>query len=92
MTAIDTRGSASSAELPPLPCRKCGTAAVPLMPWKALALAAPHSFTQGDAQVTVVSDGHIMLPLYMIATDASPEQLAESPSGSDTRRTVPVCP
>ena len=52
-------------------------AAVPLMPWKALALAAPHSFTQGDAQVTVVSDGIITLPLNIIAPDASPEQLAE---------------
>ena len=52
-------------------------AAVPLMPWKALALAAPHSFTQGDAQITVVSDGNLTLPLNIIATNASPEQLAE---------------
>jgi glyoxylase-like metal-dependent hydrolase (beta-lactamase superfamily II) len=52
-------------------------AAVPLMPWRAMALAAPFNFTQGDAQVTVVTDGTLALPLNVMAPDASPEQLAE---------------
>lgn len=52
-------------------------ASVALMPWSALARAAPHSFTQGDAEVTVFSDGSITLPLTIIAPDASAEQLAE---------------
>src|SRR5262245_32276423 len=53
-------------------------AAVPLMPWKALALStAPFTFTQGDAEITVFSDGSLTLPLTALAPDASPEQLAE---------------
>jgi len=53
-------------------------AAAPLMPWKALALSTtPFTFVQGDAEVTVVSDGTLTLPLNVIAPDASPEQLAE---------------
>lgn len=53
-------------------------ASVSLMPWKALAQsAALHSFTQGDIEVTVLSDGELTLPLNVIAPEASPEQLAE---------------
>ena len=53
-------------------------AAAPLMPWKALAQpAAPYVFKQGDAEITVVSDGELALPLKVMAVDASPEQLAE---------------
>ena len=77
MTAIDTQEVLHLLNRRLFLAGSAALAAVPLMPWKALALAAPHSFTQGDAQVTVVSDGHIMLPLNIIATDASPEQLAE---------------
>jgi glyoxylase-like metal-dependent hydrolase (beta-lactamase superfamily II) len=51
--------------------------AAPLMPWKALAQGQPHSFAQGDAEVTVVSDGSLSVPLNMLAPDASPEQLAD---------------
>lgn len=53
-------------------------AAAPLMPWQALAKAVgPLTFTQGDAQVTVVSDGSLALPINVMAPEASPEQLAE---------------
>lgn len=53
-------------------------AAVPMMPWAALAQSqTPYAFKQGDAEVTVISDGHLTLPLNIIATDASPEQLTE---------------
>ena len=52
-------------------------AAVPLMPWRALAKEAPHTFKQGEAEITVVSDGSLTLPLNIISLDASPEQLAD---------------
>jgi len=53
-------------------------AAVPLMPWEALAQGqASYSLKQGDLDVTVVSDGSLRYPLNIVAPDASPEQLAE---------------
>jgi glyoxylase-like metal-dependent hydrolase (beta-lactamase superfamily II) len=53
-------------------------ASAPLMPWNALALsAAPHSFVQGDFEVTVLSDGSLRFPLNIVAVNATPEQLAE---------------
>lgn len=53
-------------------------ASVALMPWQALAqAAAPHSFAHGEAEVTIVSDGSLVLPLQVIAPEASPEQLSE---------------
>ncbi|AUX80582.1 MULTISPECIES: MBL fold metallo-hydrolase [Sinorhizobium] len=53
-------------------------ASISLMPWKALALsAAPYRFMQGDFEVIVLSDGSLRLPLNIMATDASPEQLAD---------------
>lgn len=39
------------------------------------AQAAPHSFKQGDFEVTVVSDGHLLFPMAAIAPDAPPEEL-----------------
>jgi len=44
-----------------------------LLPRNVLALAAPYSFKQGDAEVMVVSDGHLTLPSSLIAPDAPPE-------------------
>lgn len=52
-------------------------AAAPFMPWQALAQTAPHSFKMGDAEITVVSDGSLTLPLNIMAPEAAPEQLAE---------------
>lgn len=53
-------------------------AATPLLSWKALALAQPnYSFTQGDFEVTIVSDGELTLPLSVFLPDATPEEQAE---------------
>lgn len=53
-------------------------ASVALMPWKALAQAAPsQSFAQGDFEITVVSDGELTLPLSLFGPDADPAQLEE---------------
>lgn len=48
-----------------------------LVPWNAFGQSAPHSFMQGDFEVLVVSDGMLMLPLNVLAPEASPEQLSE---------------
>jgi glyoxylase-like metal-dependent hydrolase (beta-lactamase superfamily II) len=50
-----------------------GGVAAPLLPRMAFA-AAPHRFTHGAFQVTVVSDGHLMLPTTFIAPDAPPAE------------------
>jgi hypothetical protein len=39
------------------------------------AVEAPHSFRQGDFEVTVVSDGHLVLPASIVAPEAPPEEL-----------------
>lgn len=52
-----------------------GTAAA--LPKQLLAQMAPHSFKHGDFEVTVMSDGHIVLPASIMAPDAPPEELAE---------------
>jgi glyoxylase-like metal-dependent hydrolase (beta-lactamase superfamily II) len=53
-------------------------AAAPLFPNLAFALAqTAHTFKQGDFEVTVVSDGSLVLPLNVMAPEATPEQLAE---------------
>lgn len=41
-----------------------------LLPRHVLALAAPYSFKQGALDVTVVSDGHLVLPTSLLAPDA----------------------
>jgi glyoxylase-like metal-dependent hydrolase (beta-lactamase superfamily II) len=48
-----------------------GTAMLPPRLW---AQAAPHSFQQGEFEVTVVSDGHLVLPSSVLAPDAPPEE------------------
>ena len=53
-------------------------AATPLIPWKALALSqAPYTFTQGDFEVTVVSDGELALPIDAFLADATPDERVE---------------
>jgi glyoxylase-like metal-dependent hydrolase (beta-lactamase superfamily II) len=49
-----------------------GAAAWPGFVW---AQAVPHTFKQGDFEVTVVSDGHLLFPASAIAPDAPPEEL-----------------
>ena len=50
-----------------------GFIAAGLMPKSVLALAGPFSFKQGTVDVTVVSDGHLVLPIDVFAPDAPPE-------------------
>ncbi|QDY99362.1 MBL fold metallo-hydrolase [Nitratireductor mangrovi] len=52
--------------------------ATPLLPTSAFALLEKrHSFTQGDFEITVMSDGDLRLPMNVLAPDATPEQLSE---------------
>ncbi len=53
-----------------------GLIAAGVLPKHALALAAPYTFKQGSFDVTVVSDGTIMLPLSVVSPEAKPEELA----------------
>ncbi len=46
-----------------------------LLPKSVLALAGPHSFKHGTVDVTVISDGHLVLPTGVFAPDAPPEAL-----------------
>ncbi len=52
-------------------------AASGLLSRQALALAGPATFTQGGFEVTVISDGHLVLPKSMLWPDAPPEELKE---------------
>ena len=52
-----------------------GFVAAGLMPKSVLALAGPYSFKQGTVDVTVVSDGHLVLPTGVFGPDAPPEAL-----------------
>jgi glyoxylase-like metal-dependent hydrolase (beta-lactamase superfamily II) len=52
-----------------------GLVASGLLPRRALALAAPATFTQGAFEVTVVSDGHLVLPASVLWPSAPPEEL-----------------
>lgn len=52
-----------------------GLIAAGVLPKTVLALAAPHMFKQGTFDVTVVSDGELVLPWNVIAPDAPPEEL-----------------
>lgn len=36
--------------------------------------AAPHSFRHGDFEITIVSDGHLVLPTGFLAPDAKPDE------------------
>ena len=48
-----------------------------LMSKRVLALAGPMKFSQGAAELTVLSDGSLILPIGMLAPDADPKALAE---------------
>lgn len=53
-------------------------AALPLLPWAEIARAAePFRITQGDAEISIISDGELTLPLNVLSPDATPEQLAD---------------
>lgn len=45
------------------------------LPRPAWAQAAPHSFRHGEFEVTVLSDGHLVLPAEIIAPDAPQEEV-----------------
>lgn len=51
-----------------------GFVASGLLPRNVLALAAPAKFSQGSFEVTVISDGHLVLPTSILAPDAPPEE------------------
>ena len=53
-----------------------GLIAAGVIPKNALALAGPYSFKQGAYDVTVVSDGTLLLPITIVSPDAKPEELA----------------
>ena len=48
-----------------------------VLPARALALAGPYSFKQGALDITVVSDGHLVLPTNILAPDAPPDALKQ---------------
>jgi glyoxylase-like metal-dependent hydrolase (beta-lactamase superfamily II) len=48
-----------------------------LLPRDVWALAAPYSFSQGAYDVTVVSDGTLLLPLSIISPDAKPDDIVK---------------
>jgi glyoxylase-like metal-dependent hydrolase (beta-lactamase superfamily II) len=52
-----------------------GLVAAGILPKSVLAMAKPHSFRQGDLEVTVISDGHLVIPTSVIAANADPEEL-----------------
>ncbi len=52
-----------------------GLIASGVLPKNVLALAAPYSFKQGAYDVTVVSDGTLLLPLSVVGPEAKPEDL-----------------
>lgn len=52
-----------------------GLVATGLLPKTVLALAAPHSFKHGAVEVTVVSDGQLVLPAGVFGPGAPPEAL-----------------
>ena len=54
-----------------------GLVAAGVIPKSALALATPYAFKQGAYDITVVSDGTLLLPFTVVAPDAKPEDLAK---------------
>ena len=53
-----------------------GVAARGLSPLPAFAAAPPHTFKHGAFEVSVVSDGHLVLPTTMLAPNAKPDERA----------------
>jgi glyoxylase-like metal-dependent hydrolase (beta-lactamase superfamily II) len=54
-----------------------GLIAAGVLPKSVLALAGPYTFKQGAYDVTVVSDGTLILPVAMILPEAPPEEVAK---------------
>ena len=52
-----------------------GLIAAGVLPKNALALAGPYTFKQGAYDVTVVSDGTLLLPISMVFVDAPDEEV-----------------
>lgn len=52
-----------------------GLVAAGMLPKSVLALAAPHNFRQGELDITVISDGHLVMPTSMLAANADPAEL-----------------
>ena len=52
-----------------------GLIAAGVLPKNVLALAGPYTFKQGDYDVSVVSDGTLLLPVSLIGPDAKPEDV-----------------
>lgn len=61
-----------------------------LLPASVLAQAKPHTFKQGDYDVTVVSDGALVLPLAVYAIDVKPEDVARLLGASASADTFQV--
>ena len=69
----------SSVALLPLSRRRflagsAGLATAAALPRRLFAQEAPHSFMQGDFEITVISDGHLVLPSSILAPDAPAEE------------------
>lgn len=65
-------------------------------PWRAMA-ASPHRFRNGSFNITVLSDGHFMLPAEVVAPDAMPaewvdieKRLGGSSGAIDAKCNVPL--
>ncbi|TIN07710.1 hypothetical protein [Mesorhizobium sp.] len=65
-------------------------------PWRAMA-ASPHRFRHGSFNITVLSDGHFMLPAEVVAPDAMPaewvdieKRLGGSSGAIDAKCNVPL--
>ena len=52
-----------------------GLIAAGVLPKNVMALAGPYTFKQGDYDVSVVSDGTLLLPLSLVGPDAKPEDV-----------------
>jgi glyoxylase-like metal-dependent hydrolase (beta-lactamase superfamily II) len=53
-----------------------GLATAAAWPLRLVAAETPFAFRQGDIEVTVISDGHLVLPASIVSPDAPPEELA----------------
>ena len=53
-----------------------GVAGAAMLPRRLWAQATPHAFQHGEFEIMVVSDGHLVLPIGILAPDAPPEELA----------------
>ena len=72
MTKTNTTNPISRRTL--LATGAAGLAAASLPALPAYAAAPPTTFRQGAFDITVISDGHLVLPTTMLAPDAKPEQ------------------